>query len=394
VAPPATDLKALVADLRRTKTLLAPEEVVHRLPRTVTSGLPALDGLLGGGLPEGKTVAVAGPAGGAATALSLSVLAAFTGAGILAAVVDRGDGFDPASAADAGVDLSRLLWCRPASAKEAVKAADVLLASGAFPVVVLDLRTEEGAERGPGAGRRRRREAEPPGAAWLRLSRAAEAARARLLVLDGEGAGSFAAASLSCGRPGARFAGVGPGRTFEGIEVEVALAHNRLGLVPGAVRLSFRAPDHFPGAAAGSAAGDPSCRGPRGAREEGGDPWALPAAAPGPEAGEGPRLHAVDAAGEPRPVRDGDTAGGRPRVPGEVTPGGRRHVHAVDAPGEPRLVRDADTPGGGRRVAGADTAGERRRNRGPEETDGLRAEPDEGVLGELRRRWSVVEGGR
>jgi recombination protein RecA len=392
VAPPATDLQALVADLRRTKTLLAPEELVHRLPRTVTSGLPALDELLGGGLPEGKTIAVAGPAGGAATALSLSVLAAFTGAGSLAAVVDRGDGFDPASAADAGVDLSRLLWCRPASAKEAVKAADVLLASGAFPVVVLDLRTEEGAG-GPDTGRRRRREAEPPGAAWLRLSRVAETSRARLLVLGGaEGAGSFAAASLSCGRPAARFAGAGPGRTFEGIEVEVALAHNRLGLVPGAVRLSFRAPDHFPGAAAGSASGDPSCRGPRGAREEGGDPWELPAAAPGPEAGGGPRLHAVDEAGGPRPVRDGDTAGGRPRMPGAA--GGRGHVHAVDTPGEPRLVRDADTPGGRRRVAGVDTAGERRRNRGSQGTDGLRAEPDEAVLGELRRRWSVVEGGR
>jgi hypothetical protein len=402
VALSATDLPALLADLRRTKALLTPEELVHRLPRTATSGLPALDELLGGGLPEGKTIAIAAPAGGAATALSLSVLAAFTGTGALAAVVDRGDGFDPASAADAGVELARILWCRPASAKEAVKATDALLASGAFAVVVLDLRAEE-AESGP--GRRPRREPEPPGAAWLRLSRTVETARARLLVLGGgAGAGAFAAASLFSGKPAARFAGVGPGRTFEGFEIELSLAGNRLGLAPGTTRLAFRAPDHFPGAAAGSASGDPACRGPRGAREEAGDPWELPAetaangdGAPAKQAvhgadtpGERLRVHLVstlgerravrnqDTAGERRAVREADTAGERQAVMDADTSGERQVVRDEDAPGELRVVRDGGAPGGRRAARDAAAPGE------------LHVVPDEHVA-TLRRRWAVVE---
>lgn len=381
MALPATDLPALLADLRRTKALLTPEELAHRLPRAATSGLPALDALLGGGLPEGKTIALTGAA---ATAVSLSVLAAFTGTGALAAVIDRGDGFDPASAADAGVELARTLWCRPATVKEAVKAADVLLASGAFPVVVLDLRAEEGAE----PGRRTKREPEAAGAAWLRLSRTAEAARARLLVLGGgAGAGSFAAASLACGRPAARFAGVGPGRTFEGLEVELSLAHNRLGLAPGTARLSFRAPDHFPGAAAGSASGDPACRGPRGLREEEGEPWALPPASAGGEApsvpaaetlGEGPPMRVVASPGERRGVRGADTGGERRAVRGADTPGEPRVVRDADAPGELRVVRDANAPGERAAAGNDDGAGE------------LRTVPDENAR-ELRRRWAVVE---
>lgn len=325
MALPAIDRPLLLADLRRTKAFLTPEELAHRQPRVASSGLPLLDELLGGGLPEGKTVAVTGRSGAGATGLSLSVLSAFTARGVLAALVDRGDRFDPASAADAGVSLERLLWCRPATAKEAVKAADALLASGAFPVVVLDLRGDEGGER------------EPPGAAWLRLSRAAEASRAHLLVLGGAaGTGAFAAISISCGRSTARFSGVGPGRTFEGIEVELSLAHNRLGLAPGEARLAFRAPDHFPGAAPGGASGDPSCRGPRGAREGLGDPWAVP-----------PEASAANTSGERLGVQVADTSrkrrvrlqepSGEPRAAG-----GRRPVWdeptAVDEPGRHRAA--------------------------------------------------------
>ena len=83
-------------------------------------------------------------------------------------------------------------------------------------------------------------------AAWLRLSRDAETARASLVVLGGEGAGTFATASLRPLRSRAVFLGQGPGRTFEGLEITVAMERNKLGLSPGEAQLSFRAPELFP----------------------------------------------------------------------------------------------------------------------------------------------------
>lgn len=298
-----SNLDQLLSDLRRTRALVTPEELAHRLPPVLPTGLGELDRLLGGGLPRGRIVELGEARGALGTALGLRILARFTASGRLAALVDRADAFDPRSAADAGVDLARTLWCRPTSHKDAVRAADALLASGAFALVILDLGpapqrgrgarggaglravggAHVGTERRPGGAvaRGTTAAAEPllirtaPGegappdeprieryavrkkrldperdtisqAAWLRLARDAESARASLLVLGGEGAGTFATASLRPSRCSARFVGQGPGRTFEGLEITVALERNKLGLSPGEARLSFRAPELFP----------------------------------------------------------------------------------------------------------------------------------------------------
>jgi len=283
VAHPAPALGRLLEDLRRTRLLVTPQELAHRLPTALPTGLPPLDRLLGGGLPEGRVVELGQARGAHASALALRMLAQTTSEGRTAAWVDRTDAFDPRGAAEAGADLERLLWCRPSSAKDAIRAADVLLSSGAFSLVVLDLARPPGGKaprRGPGpraeavggAGsrspraaapgadvryepyatgprrpRERRREAEISQGAWLRLARDAEAARTSLVVLGSEVAAGVAAVTLRVARCRARFAGRGPGRTFEGIELVVALERNRLGLPPGEASLSFRAPPHFPG---------------------------------------------------------------------------------------------------------------------------------------------------
>ncbi len=307
MAIPARDLTQLLSDLRRTRTLVTPEELVHRLPPVLPTGLEELDRLLGGGLPEGRIVEIGESKGALGTALAVRILARFTSSGRLAAVIDRTDSFDPRSAAEAGVDLSRTLWCRPTSHKDAVRSADVLLASGAFSLVLLDLgaapqrrrggglQVESSARVGPGRGgprtgvlqlagpsssarevrelqvvrtapgegappdephveryaaRKKRRDPDADvisQAAWLRLSRDAEAARASLLVLGGEGAGTFATASLRPLRTQARFLGEGPGRTFEGLELTVVLERNKLGRSPGeTVQLVFGAAELFP----------------------------------------------------------------------------------------------------------------------------------------------------
>lgn len=269
---PQRPLDELVRDLRRSRALITPQELTHRLPPTVPTGLAELDRLLGGGLPQGRIVEIGEAQGGLGTGLALGILSSLTREGRLAAWVDRMDAFDPRGAAEAGADLERILWCRPTSTKDALRAADVLLASGAFSLVVLDLGPSPAAKprgrasatvhplRGPRqAGVHLERYDERPRqprkrddgdrigeGAWLRLSRDAEAARASLLVLGGGGAGAFAAATLRPVRSAARFFGMGPGRTFEGLSLSVALERNKLGLPPGEAALSFRAPELFP----------------------------------------------------------------------------------------------------------------------------------------------------
>jgi hypothetical protein len=133
------------------------------------TAVPALDRLLDGGLPRGQLVELIGTRTSGRFSTLLSALAAATSVGEAAALVDLGDSLDPAAALAAGVDLERLLWVRPARIKEALAAAEMLIAGG-FPLVVLDLgnppvRGGRGVE-----------------AAWLRLARAARAQDSALLV--------------------------------------------------------------------------------------------------------------------------------------------------------------------------------------------------------------------
>jgi hypothetical protein len=58
----------------------------------------------------------------------------------VAAWIDCGDSFDPASARKAGADLGKMLWVQCGHRLEtALKAADMVLHSGGFGLVVLDL---------------------------------------------------------------------------------------------------------------------------------------------------------------------------------------------------------------------------------------------------------------
>jgi recA bacterial DNA recombination protein len=158
VASKLRTARELAADLRR-----AEED------RVFATACPALDRLLAGGLRRGGMVELVGRRSSGRFSLVCSVLAAVTGSGETAALVDLGDGFDPESAVAAGVDLERLLWARPRHLKEVLASAEAILQSG-MPLVVIDL----GMPPLPGG-----RGAE---ASWLRLARAAQGHRAALLV--------------------------------------------------------------------------------------------------------------------------------------------------------------------------------------------------------------------
>src|ERR1700687_4508916 len=80
-------------------------------PEMVSSGIPQLD-LLTGGIARGCLTEICGTASSGRTSVLLFARARATQRGEVCALVDASDAFNPASAAAAGMEMSRLLWVR------------------------------------------------------------------------------------------------------------------------------------------------------------------------------------------------------------------------------------------------------------------------------------------
>jgi recA bacterial DNA recombination protein len=151
---------------------------VRPAPEMVSSGIVAMDALTGG-LPRGCLTEICGPASSGRTTLLLAALAAATRRGECCAVVDASDALDPQSAVAAGVELSRLLWVRcgenspEKSLEQLLRATDLLLESGGFGMIALDL-----GDLPPQAARR------IPLTTWFRYRRAVEHTPTVLLAIE------------------------------------------------------------------------------------------------------------------------------------------------------------------------------------------------------------------
>jgi hypothetical protein len=182
---------------------------------------PAFDRLLAGGLPRGQLVELHGAHGAHSSgrfSAVLTALAAATGVGEAAGLVDLGDHLNPLAAAAMGVDLARLLWVRPESVRHALAAAEMLIGGG-FPLVVVELGSP------PLAGSRGAE------AFWLRLARAARAQGTALLVsAPYRVSGTAAGAVLRATRARATWheEGTGP-RLLQGISSRLDLEKRRGG---------------------------------------------------------------------------------------------------------------------------------------------------------------------
>jgi hypothetical protein len=185
---------------------------VRKLDRTLTTSLApldrldpsavvpmnigALDACLRGGLPRGQLSELAGPRSSGGMTMLLHLMAAATRRGEITAFVDTSDRLDVASAATAGVDLSRLLWIRgsafasgfdetgtgprragpfgPAerAVERALKALNLVLHAGGFSVVAIDL-----ADIPPASLR------QIPFTTWLRVQRTIEGSDTACVLL-------------------------------------------------------------------------------------------------------------------------------------------------------------------------------------------------------------------
>ncbi len=141
-------------------TLLQARKLDGTLTRPLSLGLPttstgveALNHTLTGGWPRGHVSEIVGPASSGRTSVVMATLATATARGGVVAFVDVADRFDPESAAEAGVDLDRVLWVRGPSmtwgtsqsavgdlaVRRGLRAFDLIVRAGGFAVVVLDL---------------------------------------------------------------------------------------------------------------------------------------------------------------------------------------------------------------------------------------------------------------
>ena len=173
-------------------------------PELLSCGVAEVDAVLGGGLPLGAITELTGSHSSGRTTLALATLAKVTQQGESCAYIDVSDALDPLSAAALGVDLRRLLWVRIGSCcgngrsgyepcawsrlDHALRATDLLLSTGGFRAIVLDM-----GDVPPEQARR------VPLATWYRFRLQAEKSRTLFLLMTCVAcANSCAAVSLHC----------------------------------------------------------------------------------------------------------------------------------------------------------------------------------------------------
>src|SRR5207249_520246 len=103
----------------------------------LTTGLSLLDRTIGGGFPKGAITELISPQPSAGSASLIHVLLQSAQRNrYFVALIDGSDSFDPCRLDNSS--LRHLLWVRCTKTLEAVKAADLLLRDGNFPLVIVD----------------------------------------------------------------------------------------------------------------------------------------------------------------------------------------------------------------------------------------------------------------
>ena len=159
-----------IIDLRRLLVERFPHAPATAATHLVTGSF-FLDECTSGGLPRGAITELICPrtSAGSASLIHALVHAAHRDNHFLA-LIDGRDSFDPCGLDNAS--LRHLLWVRCSKASEVIKAGDLLLRDGNFPLVILDLVLNAPEEL-----------RKIPQTNWYRLQRLVELAPAACLVL-------------------------------------------------------------------------------------------------------------------------------------------------------------------------------------------------------------------
>jgi recombination protein RecA len=115
------------------------DDSVDRTIEAISTGSIGLDAALGiGGLPKGRVVEIYGPESSGKTTLTLQVVAECQKNGGTAAFIDAEHALDPIYAEKIGVNTEEFLVSQPDTGEQALEITDMLVASGAVDMVVID----------------------------------------------------------------------------------------------------------------------------------------------------------------------------------------------------------------------------------------------------------------
>ena len=137
--------KSLESALSQIETQFGPgtimrmgEKDVQSIP-SISTGSLGLDLALGiDGLPKGRVVEIFGPESSGKTTLTLEVIAQCQKQGGTAAFIDAEHALDPVYAQKLGVNVDDLLVSQPDTGEQALEISDIMVASGAVDVLVID----------------------------------------------------------------------------------------------------------------------------------------------------------------------------------------------------------------------------------------------------------------
>jgi hypothetical protein len=245
----------ILKHIARSERLLAvrPASLLEVRPRPemFSTGVAQIDAVTGG-VPRGCLSEIYGPTSCGKGSVLLAALAAATRRGESCALIDASDSFDPASGAAGGVEFRNLLWVRCGRSEylqirarmsvspkffvvesrasspvqnleQFLKATDLILQSGGFGLVALDL-----------AGIPEKFVRRIPLASWFRFQRAVEHTKTALLVISEIPCAQTCSALVMklSGKPSA----LSPqplekpahAEIFEGFRAEAELVHSRL----------------------------------------------------------------------------------------------------------------------------------------------------------------------
>ncbi len=145
--PSAATLRIQIENMLEARIPSALTLKAQPVQECISCGINAIDRL--DVFRRGNLVEICGCSSSGRTTLLHGLLARCTSRGEAAAILDVTDSFDPVSASHIGVVLSELLWVRCGLARsqgrtlsaieQALRAADLLLQSGGFGLLVLDL---------------------------------------------------------------------------------------------------------------------------------------------------------------------------------------------------------------------------------------------------------------
>jgi len=170
--PARTDFQALKA-----RFIAAAGAVRAAREPSLSTAVPALDQLLGGGIPCGSVVTLEGFGSAGCRSIAAALLAQATSRG-LGAIIDNGELYPPSLEA-AGVRLDRLLIVPAGTPVGIARSVDMLLRSRTARVVVMGAATLRAA-------------------VWSRLANLAQRAGAVLVVLGGRVAAELSAVATVC----------------------------------------------------------------------------------------------------------------------------------------------------------------------------------------------------